>query len=316
MSNSKYQLSPEKRLIGIQVDLSDFKEQSSGIYLLDSRTIQAPSSIFVPNQQNTSVCHQLIGFADEHLLNEDNDNYEDCFWPNALPSLDTDEDEVNDKEENVKEVDDEDVFALKRQTFIEDNFFWTEMKTVKNDIPNSSLESNNNALEIVKVESPKKLEISSSGQHSNQQPEMGLSNPVKSILKKISSRSKSIKKAKKMLLAKKVVFNEKVVSTSYDLSNSKEKKLKNDVKGKISRISRQQESEDKHEFDARRFADEIKAQFSATDSHFIEQYQHGIIIWPTTFFGYPFGSLDQIIQSENYYQTESESDSEPDSEIE
>lgn len=119
-----------------------------------------------------------------------------------------------------------------------------------------------------------------------------------------------------MLLAKKVVFNEKVVSTSYDLSNSKEKKLKNDVKGKISRISRQQESEDKHEFDARRFADEIKAQFSATDSHFIEQYQDGIIIWPTTFFGYPFGSLDQVIQSENYYQTESESDSEPDSEIE
>ena len=314
MSNSKYQLSPEKRLIGIQVDLSDLKEQTSGIYLLDSRTIQDPSSIFVPNQQNTSVCHQLIDFADKHLLNEDSDNYEDCFWPNALPSLDTDEDDVNDKEENAKEVDYEDVFALKRQTFIEDNSFWTEMKSVRNYIPNSSLESNNNTLEIVKVESPKKLEIS--GQHSNQQPEMGLSNPVKSILKKISSRSKSIKKAEKMLLAKKVVFNEKVVSTSYDLSSSKEKKLKNDVKGKVSRISRQQESEDKHEFDARRFADEIKAQFSATDSHFIEQYQDGIIIWPTTFFGHPFGLLDQVIQSENYYETESESDFEPDSEIE
>lgn len=314
MSNSKYQLSPEKILIGIQVDLSDLKEQTSGIYLLDS--IQAPSSIFVPNeQQNTSVCHQLIDFADEHLLNE-HDNYEACFWPNVLPSLDTDDDKLNDKEENTKEEDDEDVFALKGQTFVEDNSFWTEVTTVKNYISNSSLENNNNAFKIVKVESPKKLGISSSGQHSNQQPEKGLSNPIKSILKKISPRSKFIKKAEKKSLEKKVVFNEKVVSTSYDLSDSKEKNLKNDVKGKVSRISIQQESEDKHEFDVRRFAHQIKGQFSATDSHSIEQYEDGTIIWPTTFFGHSLGSLDQVIQSEDYYFTESESDSEPDSEIE
>lgn len=106
------------------------------------------------------------------------------------------------------------------------------------------------------------------------------------------------------------------MSTSYDLSDSKEKNLKNDVKGKVSRISIQQESEDKHEFDVRRFAHQIKGQFSATDSHSIEQYEDGTIIWPTTFFGHSLGSLDQVIQSEDYYFTESESDSEPDSEIE